>query len=260
MADNALVRLCCANEPDPAKVEALFLTADTQDDGWRWELRVLDVDSNRQQVAYGNAVRLLADGSETDADCLGAVMDRGWNGIPVTMALIDEGGHRKDEVMDFVRSRDRVFSYKGGWQGGFDSGEAWKLSANQEKLILARRPDFQDRLLWYLFFAPTGGGNNEWRLLPEDRLTESYITELGAFRPNPRKKDGDARKNWDHGGRKHDWFDVGMMYLVLEDVAIKLLDPSEFRLNEAEVLRRSDIAPEQEAKPESHSTGWVKSW
>ena len=259
----------CSEPPPPETVEAVFLAADTQDDGWRWELRALDINSNRYQLAYGNAEYIELDdkkreeieaGRKHDAELLGDVytplqtlsdvLREGWQGIPVTMALVDEGGHHKSEVFAFVKNNKRAFSYKGGWKGGFDSGKAWAWSKNQDKLILARRGDFQDQLLWYLHFQ-TDTDNNYWYLLPREQLTDSYIEELLSVREQPQKREGHLRRNWDHEKRKHDYFDVSMMYLVLEDVAISSLDISEFRLQQAEILFREDTQVLAVAKPES---------
>ncbi len=271
----------CAEPPNPDTIEAVFLTADTQDDGWRWELRALDVNSNRYQLDYGNAVYIdLDDEKRKDVEAarkseanllgqayeplktLGDVLRGGWNGLPVTMCMVDEGGHRKPEVEAFVQANPRAFSYKGGWKGGFDSGKAWQWSKNQPKLILARRGDFQDALLYYLHFQKDVS-NNYWFLMPREKLSQSYIEELLSVREKPSIREGHLRKNWDHEGRKHDFFDVSMMYLVLEDVAISELDISEFRRKKAEVLFRADSQQDNSSQPEpvrAESGGFVNSW
>jgi hypothetical protein len=271
----------CAEPPDPATVEGLFLSVDTQDTGWRWELRALTVDSNRHLLKFGNAEFIDLTDEEREqinagrrVDCAAAselyepvqtladVLSEGWQGIPVTMALIDEGGHRKKAVEAFVRKYDRAFAYKGGWSGGFDSGDAWAWSKNQPKLILARRGDYQDRLLYYLHYHDDRQVNY-WYLPPRESLTTGYIDELMAIRPNAKKRDGHLRQNWSHDGRVHDYFDTGLIYLVLEDVAIKFLDPSEWRHRKAAVLFREDAEPQ--AEPETAVTatsgaGFVQSW
>ena len=270
----------CSEPPDPATVEALFLTADTQDDGWRWELRALDINCNRYQIDYGNAEYIDLDDAkrkevnsalEAEAKLLGQkyepvrtlgdILRAGWNGIPVTIAMVDEGGHRKGEVDAFVKANARAFSYKGGWKGGFDSGKAWAWSKNQPKLILARRPDFQDALLYYLHFQKNTE-NNYWYLMPREKISDQYIDELLSVRERPNIREGHLRQNWDHEGRKHDFFDVSMMYLVLEDVAISCLDLSEFRQKKAEVLFRSDEeeAPEPEIVTPENGSGFVSNW
>jgi len=234
----------CSPAPDPANAEALFLIADTQDDGFRWGLFLFDLESNRYLVDFGNAPQV--------AD-LQAVFDGGWNGLTVTMAMVDEGGHRKAEVVDFVEANQRAFSYKGGWKGGFDAGRAWAWSKNQPKLILARRDDYQDALLYYLHFQKQGD-KQFFFLPPEERLTVQIVDELLSVKENPRKREGHLRKNWSHDGRVHDYFDVYMMYFVIEDVACCSLDINEFRYGKADLIIEADAEPEVE-RPKS--TGFV---
>ena len=273
----------CAPPPSVEDVEAVFLVADTQDDGWRWQLMALTVSSNRHLLAWGNCEYIdLDEQKRAEVDSakqaeakllgqpfrpvvtLGDIFRDGWQGLPVVMAMVDEGGHRKQEVVEFVVKNQRAFSYKGGWKGGFDAGRAWAWSKNQPKLILARRGDYQDALLWYLHYQQETK-NNYWFLCARDNLTDDYLDELLAVRAKPAIKDGHLRRNWDHEGRKHDYFDVSMMYLVLEDVAISTLELSEFRQRKAEVLFREDMAAVNEVddniEPEpSQGGGFVQNW
>ena len=270
----------CSEPPPIEDIEAVFLTSDTQDSGWRWELRALDIHSNRYLLDYGNALHIdlddekrksIEDGRKKEAALagqkyealrtLGDVLRAGWNGIPVTMCLIDEGGHHKQDVYEFVQNNPRAFSYKGGWKGGFDSGRAWAWSKNQPKLILARRSDFQDSLLYYLHFQKDKS-NNYWFLLPREKLSDDYIDELLSVREVPKKREAHLRCNWDHEGRVHDFFDVSMMYLVLEDVAISELDISEFRCKKAEILFRNETDEEDDSEvtEQREKNNFVNSW
>jgi hypothetical protein len=102
-------------------------------------------------------------------------------------------------------------------------------------------------------------------LCERENLTDDYLDELLAVRAKPAIKDGHLRRNWDHEGRKHDYFDVSMMYLVLEDVAISTLELSEFRQRKAEVLFREDMAAANEVDDNvdmetREDGGFVQNW
>jgi hypothetical protein len=55
-------------------------------------------------------------------------------------------------------------------------------------------------------------------------------------RAQPTKREGHLRKNWHHEGRTHDYFDTGMMYFSLVNIAAVVLDEKEFRHNKAGFL------------------------
>ena len=223
----------CRTEPvDPALVEAIFLNADTQDDCWKWELRALGVDSSHYLLKWGKVV---------DIHDLEPIITDGWQGIRTTLAMIDEGGHREKEVAAFVNKVDRAFSYKGDGR----QFSPWQWSKNKEKLILARRDHYQDVMLYHLHFQPNQA-NNYWWLMHRTEHTDEYFAELAALRPQEKRRDGHMRKNWHHEGRVHDYFDVGMMYFVLLDVAANCLDDGEFRHNKAEFLRLAREAYSEE--------------
>jgi hypothetical protein len=249
-----LIEHCRVESLDPATIEAVFLTADTQDKCWKWELRGLGIDSGHYQLAFGTA--------ET-ADALEKIMLDGWQGLPVVMALIDEGGHRKADVSQFVQKHPRAFAYKGDGRQMLP----WQFSKSQAKLILARRDHYQDQLLYHLYYQGNKE-NNYWWLLDKDALNDEYFAEVAAVRAMPNKREGHLRKNWDHEGRTHDYFDTGMMYFTLLDIAATLLEETEFKHNAAEYLIRAreaaadEPAPDTAEPPAQGGSGraWVKTW
>lgn len=269
----ALLDHCAAAALDPATIEAVFLSVDSQDAGWKWEARALDIHSCRWQLGFGMVRWLSMDeakvveirafeepqakqrGEEwTQPKTLADIMREGFLGLPVALCLIDEGGHRKDEVEAFVQETPRAYSYK----GGIKTYERYKLSKNQEKLVLARRDDYQDALLYYLYFQPNQE-NNYWWLLPREQVTDEYLAEVAAVRSMPKLREGHLRKNWHHEGRVHDYFDTGLIYLCLEDMAIDLMPASEWRHGKAEVIRRRAQEEEDESDPQP-AEGSGKAW
>lgn len=272
--EEKLLKHCPEDLPDPETLEAIFLSIDTQDYGWKWELRGFDVNSNRWLLSYGvcEYLELLDDERavinerlEQTANEQGEhfepivtiedILYKEWRGIIPLLALMDEGGHRKREVFPFVQKHEKLYSYKGNNQGM----DKWRLSENLPKLILAHEKDYQSDLIYYLY-AQNNRDNNYWYILPG--ADSEYLKELAAVRPDATKRDGHQYENWDHNGRVHDFFDTGKMYLVIEDVAVSSLERKYFRHNKAEILKipgdSSDAsAADQSATPRK---SWVKNW
>jgi hypothetical protein len=249
---------CAPSLPDPATIEAVFMSIDTQDYGWKWEVRCFDVNSCRWQLAYGfceylelgDREREIINGKrQTAAEqsgekyapvvTLDEVLYHEFLGINIAMAIIDEGGHRKREVENFVERHRKLFSYKGDAHGR----DRWRWSETQSKLILAHERDFKSDLLYYIY-TQKNRENNYWFLLPE--VKDEYIEELAAMQPDETKRDGHIFENYDHNSRVHDFFDTSKMYLVIEEVAIAILDPKHFRCKKAEILKldkQADAVP-----------------
>ncbi|MCP3967434.1 MAG: hypothetical protein GY750_14655 [Lentisphaerae bacterium] len=109
------IRSHCAKAlPEADGIEAIFLSADTQDYGWKWEIRALDINCNRWQLTYGfseylelsdeqretlNEWRRVAaslEGNEfIPIRILEDVLYAEYLGIQPILGIIDEGGHRK---------------------------------------------------------------------------------------------------------------------------------------------------------------------
>jgi hypothetical protein len=271
----SVLRHCVSVLPKPEDLEAIFLTADTQARGWVWELRGLGVDGHRYQLSYGLCEYLdLTEDQlekhrlihEPQARALGEtynppltlsdIIEEGYQGVPICMGIIDEGGHRKKEVEDFVLKNKRIFSYKGGLKS---IDKRWEWSKNQNKLILARRTDYQSELIYYLHFQDKEA-DFKWFLMPKEKITDEYIEQVCAVQKKVNAKgelvkDGDLLESWEHGDRPHDFFDTGMMYILLEEVAIESLKSKEFKhLKAPQLIKKfGDIEKREDkkVKPES---------
>jgi hypothetical protein len=270
--EEKLLRHCPDAMPDPETLEAIFLSIDTQDYGWKWELRGFDINSNRWLLGYGLCEYLELIDEEREAlntrleqtaeeqgekyepiVTIADILYREWNGIAPLLAIMDEGGHRKREVFPFVQAHDKLYSYKGNNQGL----DKWRLSENFPKLILAHEKDYQSDLIYYLY-AQNSRENNYWFLPPG--IDSEYLKEIAAVRPDHSKKDGEQYENWDHNGRVHDFFDTGKMYLVIEDVAVSSLERRYFRHNKAEILRVVNPLESETAAIDTAAVNTKKSW
>jgi hypothetical protein len=270
--EDKLNKHCPRFLPDPETLEAIFISIDTQDYGWKWELRGFDINSNRWLLGYGLCEYLeLTDDERAvinerlqktalelgeehhDIVTVADILYKEWNGIAPLLAIMDEGGHRKREVFPFVQAHDKLYSYKGNNQGL----EKWRLSENLPKLILAHEKDYQADLIYYLY-AQNNTENNYWYLMPE--IGQDYLKEIAAVQADYKKRDGDQYENWEHNGKVHDFFDTGKMYLVIEDVAVSSLERRYFRHNKAEILRVVNPLESETAALNATAVNTKKSW
>lgn len=261
--------------PDPDTIEAVFLNADTQDYGWKWEVRALDKESCRWQLAYGFAEYLSLSDDERQTinerreleaaekniefvpvQTLEEVFEAEYLGINPLLGMIDEGGHRKREVAAFVADHEQFYAYKGDNRGA----DKIRWSENQDKLLLCKEKEFKSDLLYYIL-VHDNPDHYCWRLLPKEQLTDEYVREIAAMQPDPtNKSEGHLFENYTHMNRVHDYFDTGKMYLALEEMAIQYLEPTCWRLGKAEVLNltaQDKKATEKETKPQTQSGSWM---
>lgn len=255
-------------------MEILLMSIDTQDYGWKWEVRGFDIHSNRYLVDFGfceslqlsekerktinDKRRAEAEISEspsgfTEVVTIEDVLSRQYHGIPVALGIIDEGGHRKIEVARFVEETAKLYAYKGDSYGR----DKYRFSENQDKLILAHKRDYQSDLLYYLY-TQNNKDNNYWYLLPD--MPAEYYAELAAFKPDNKKRDGHYYENWDHGGRVHDYFDTSCMYLTLEEVAIDCLELSYFKHLKAEIIGYNNDSKPVENEKAKNTQSWLNKY
>lgn len=273
--ESAIRGHCTDEVPDPETIEAVFLNADTQDYGWKFEVRALDVNSNRWLLAFEMCEFLELDDERRDeineqreAACqtegrafvpiqtLEDVIYREYLGIKPILSMIDEGGHRKREVEAFVAKHECLYSYKGDNRGS----EKIRWSETQSKLLLCREKEFKADLLYYLYIQ-TNREHYYWFLSSSEMIPESYVQEVTAYQADPTdKQEGHLFENYSHMNRVHDFFDTGKMYLALEEMAIKYLNESLWRCGQAEILKltlKSDPQTEKSSTPHSPPSSWM---
>jgi len=212
-----VLRKHCAPMVDPATLANVFLSADTQDNGWYWVVRGVDQNNSLWPLACG-FVRTIAELKKTwDAEYLGI--------LPV-MGIIDEGGHGDMPVYtrQLVDSEVGLYAYKGG-----AFGEKWR-HGNVAKTILASAKAYQADLLYYMY-SQDDRSNCYWYMPPEEELDPEYLEHLTALQPNKRAKHGDQYEQWDtvSRGTADHYFDCEKMLLALLDVAYAELAANKWR-------------------------------
>lgn len=191
---------------------------------------------------HGNSWSLAA-GVANSIDELNAVVETSHCGLPVALALIDQGGFEDNaqRTDPFVRSHANVLYYKGGDDRTNSlKGRRWKPSENQQGLILANAVAYQVKLLDLLYGPPRPNGYRWY--IPED-ASPAYLEQLGAMQPNNRMKsgNGDAFSNWTPSSVRHDYFDAEKMALAALDVACRYLPATRFRRGAAPLFVRAEM-------------------
>jgi len=215
--------------PGGGLVAALTAAADTQDDGFYYEIRAwgwgkLDgsgTEQNSWQVRYGfvtSLVELAAVVFSTqyqDADGLY---------YPVHLLVIDSGGHRTREVYEFAKQHPgRVQVYKGA-SGRKANPQSWsvidrypgtkQLIPGGVKLLLADSHYYKDLLAGMLKISPDDPG--AWRFLASVNADEvkgaDYAAQMCA-------EYVDDHNLWQcpEGKANHQW-DCAVMNVIAEDL------------------------------------------
>lgn len=194
----------CAEYPETSAFRALFFSADTQDNGWYWVVRGLDIDESTWLMGRGFA--------RTEEE-LDAAWDAQYAGMQCEAGIIDEGGHRAREVKKFVKARPGLYTYKGDAR----IGGRFKVSKSSPRLILANPHLYKGELL-YLIYSQDSRDNNYW-YLPEG-IDDKYLEQMASVKVNPKVKHGEEFEKWEAaaGARDH-YFDCERMVIVIMDWA-----------------------------------------
>jgi len=190
----------------PANNEILyrFLSVDTQDDCFYWIVRGIDINNNTYLLDYGIAKTTPA---------LTDVWNDIYSGEHLTAGIIDSGGHRTREIVDYVKDKAGLYLYKGNSR----TQARFRLSSSSGKLILANPKVYQNELLYYLYNHKAKGSN--YFYIPSD-VKDVYVNQLIDVQPDIKVKNGDAYENWSSVSRKDHFFDCEKMFLVIKEYII----------------------------------------
>lgn len=193
--------------PDASQIRWRFLSADTQEDHFWYVVRGMDLHRNTW---------LLDCGRLNTTDELRAAILGQYCGGPLLAAIIDEGGHRQDEVRALADSLPCVYTYK----GNTSIRAKWKLSEDYRKLILGHADHWRVTLLQKMY-ASARTGDNYW--YTTEVMNDDYIRQLSAWtRPSSGKTsdelaDGDVSCYKKTDGAPDHLFDAEKMLLMLAD-------------------------------------------
>lgn len=218
-----------------SKLDAIYMTVDTQDVGYWWTVLGVDGRENWYVLDYGY--------SWDDHGIIDAWKAK-YCGFRPIAGMIDEGGHRKKDVDRLVAKLGKGFwKYKGA--DGRSTGKSWwKESGNDDEplLILGHADHFKAELLYLLYAA---GRAPDRQTTPAEFLAraenpeennnlficceikKTYIAQMASVQPPMNNLEADF-EDWTPAERQHDLFDTHKMALVLHEFAKKKFSPSAF--------------------------------
>lgn len=218
----------------PARLSLVCAGADQQKNGlagakyYPYTVRGWDEEGNSWQIASGIANNL---------EELSAVTSATYHGLPIALAMIDQGGFDNSQDMDlFIAAHANCWYYKGEDDRTL-KGKAWAGSETNSKLILANALHYQGKLLDLLYGPPRPAGY-KWCIM--DDASQDYMEQMGSMRPNTRMRNGDAYVNWIATTRR-DYFDAEKMALVALDVACYYIPPERFRFRNKPLFIRREL-------------------
>jgi len=210
--------------PSPDAIRWIFLSADTQEDHFWFVVRGIDSRLNTY---------LLDSGRLASLDDLRSAITARYLDKPVTASIIDEGGHRQDEVRTLT-SLPLVFTYK----GNTSIRAHWRISDDFPRLLLGHAEYWRVQLLQKIY-AEARTPDYYWYTTPE-AMSDEYIRQMSAWtRPSSGKtadelSDGDVSCYRKTDGAPDHLFDAEKMCLLLIDFMWKsVIRPSIERKLEA---------------------------
>lgn len=229
----------CGDAPNHDHILNLFMGVDTQDNGYYYTILAY--------CAKGN-MHIVGHGFETSNEQLMKVFhSKPIADIPIIAMIVDEGGHRPQDVAKLVLNAG-VYAWKGGWRGQ----EKWVVSKTNRKRLLGRAKQFQTELLYYLYSQPDR--SNSYLFFPQglENMPNgmTLIEHLAAMKPNKKKRDGDLYENWECDSDRTDhYFDCLKITLCLIEYAKRYFKPDYWRKcsakSTAAVKRRVPSVPLQ---------------
>lgn len=235
-----------SEEPSLENVEMVFMTADTQDDRSVVMICALDVNDNLYVIEAKEVEFLyltdeqrsvINEKSEVPVETVEDMLNKEYlvkNGVGIkpTFCIMDRQGHRTNDVEYFARHHSNVMMY----QGTNLQSETWRMSENNNRLLLAAARKWQAHLIYYLYSQKKRGKNY---LYFHPDIKDEVIKQIIAIKPDNSKKFGADPERWEaENGAQHDFFDTLKMAYLAADFAIKTMSRKRWRFCKAPSLLR----------------------
>lgn len=229
-------------------IEAIYISADTQDTFSVVGVFAYTKQDNLYLIELGRPRYLFLDdeerkiidsenqrnGKQPQITVLDYINGE-YYGIKPLCALIDEKGHRSDQIKNFSKLQKNILMYA-GTNLRFDK---WKISDNNPKLFLCDARKFQADLIFKLYFQQNRQSN--YLYLPKT-LTDKDIQEITSFQPNNEKRNGHLYQMWQpKNDAVHDCFDVLKMAICAVNISTKIYRKQRFIHGEARILNTNQI-------------------
>lgn len=194
--------------PSLENVEMIFATADTMDDFCSYGVFAWDVNDCLYLIECGEVpyIELTAEKREmvneqlrqenkppviTLEDILNKeyLVNEDGIGIKPTFMVIDQGGHKIEEVRHFAKANHQVIMQKGTSMSSMN----WRPSENQQKLILTNEKYWRSTFIYYLY-SQKNTHENFLFFYPE--ISEEHLAEIRDVHPDNSSKWGSEPANW----------------------------------------------------------------
>lgn len=247
--------------PSLENVEMIFVTVDTMDDFFSYAVFAWDVNDNLYMLENGETQYMeLADDKRKQVNeelqatgkppviTLEDVLERDYLvkdgvGIKPTFMVIDQGGHRGEEVKYFAKMHRRVYMQKGTTMTALN----WKLSDNQQRLVITNEKYFKSTAIYYLYSQKNKAENF---LFFNPDISEETLAEIRDVVPDNSSKWGDNPSNWVSKTGKDHAFDCLKYAYLAKDIALQLCSRKLYRFGKApSIMRRFEkMQKKQELK------------
>ncbi len=256
--------------PSLENVEMIFVTSDTMDEFsayavWAWgcddslyllecgELQYIELDEDKRKLVNEERRKEGHPPVVTLEDILmKEFLVKDGSGLKPTFLVIDQGGHRGDDVKHFARMHRQVIMQKGTSLTSVN----FKPSDKQERLYIVNEKFYKSTTIYYLYTQKNKEENFLW-LYPE--IDDEKIAELRDMRPDESSKWGSEPENWVSKTGKDHLFDCLKYAYFAKDYALKYSPKNRYRFAKApSILKRFESVRRHEARIEQQTT--TTSW
>lgn len=175
-------------------------------------------------------------------------------GIKATFIVIDQGGHKTSEVAHFAKMHKNVIMQKGTSMTSMN----WKLSENQDGLVLTNEKFWKSTAIYYLYAQKN---KQENFLYFNPSISEEALAELKDVVPDNTSKWGNEYSNWISKTGVDHLFDCLKYCYFAREFALNTLSRKRFRFGMApSILRRFDRAMKKESQSHQDEIRKRSSW
>lgn len=247
--------------PTLENVQAVFMTADTQQNKSVVGVFALDVNDNIHLLQTAQLQYLSL--SDEDRIVINQTLDtpvitvedmlqkeylkRNGVGIKPLFCVMDRQGHRSKQIQSFAQKHSKVLMY----QGCRLQTTNYKPSANPRLMLVSAR-HYQAVLIYYLYSQKKRGQN--YFYFPPD-ISDEVLKQIICVKPDSSKKNGNIPQNWQpENGAVHDFFDVLKMAYFAVQFMIDQLARYKYRFGQSPAIRKrwqpSEFKMKQSQMPE----------
>lgn len=257
--------------PTLENVEMIFGTIDVMDSFVSYAIFAWDVNDNLHMIADGKLQYIELDDAkraginedrkqenlppiETVEDLIGKEwLKKDGVGIKATFWMIDQGGHRADDVKHLAKMHRNVIMQKGTTMTSVN----WKMSDNQDRLILTNEKYWRSTAIYYLYSQKNSQENYLW-FYPD--ISEETLAEIRDVKPDESSKWGNEPQNWCSKTGKDHAFDLLKYAYCARDFALQSFMKSRYRFAKSPLILRRFEKQKKKEEIKQQSDAKKSSW